>query len=241
MQYAAILLAAGSGSRMRGAVDDKITVSLAGRPVFVHCAESFVKSGLFARLVVVCRDSSQCARLRDLYFAAGYNLPCSFVMGGAERQDSVRNGLRALAVTPVDFVFIHDCARPLVSPAQLRELATLVAAHGAAVLAHRVVDTIKRVAPAAREAAAAAQPVDLEDLERNLLWAMETPQAFRFDWISEAYERVAEHITDDVAALERLGHRVALLENPHPNPKVTRPQDLNWIEFLLQSRNLSDR
>jgi 2-C-methyl-D-erythritol 4-phosphate cytidylyltransferase len=94
------------------------------------------------------------------------------------------------------------------------------------VLAHRVIDTIKEH----------RDPGRLRTLDRSRLWATETPQVFARDLIERAYARVIARgwrVTDDAAAVERLGHPVALLENPHPNPKLTVPADLTYLEFLL--------
>jgi 2-C-methyl-D-erythritol 4-phosphate cytidylyltransferase len=136
--------------------------------------------------------------------------------------------LHALAALPADIehLFIHDCARPLIRPEQLVALHKIVRREAAVVLAHRVSDTIKEHSETGR----------LRTLPRSRLWAMETPQVFSRDLISRAYARVAarnRHITDDAQAVELLGHPVALLENPHSNPKLTTPADLAYLEFLL--------
>ena len=134
----------------------------------------------------------------------------------------------ALAALPPDiaYVFIHDCARPLVSPEQLVALHKIVVREHAVVLAHRVTDTIKKHRGDAR----------LRTLERERLWAMETPQVFSRDLLDRAYARVTKkklRITDDAQAVETLDHPIALLENTSPNPKITTPGDLAYLEFLL--------
>ncbi|MDB6126105.1 MAG: 2-C-methyl-D-erythritol 4-phosphate cytidylyltransferase, partial [Verrucomicrobia bacterium] len=152
--------------------------------------------------------------------------PSALVQGGRERQDSVMNALAAL---PEDLthVFVHDCARPLVRPEQLVALYKIVRRENAVVLAHRVTDSIKLHRDDAR----------LRSLDRSRLWAMETPQVFERNLLVRAYARVAARrlrITDDAAAIEKLDHPVALLENPHPNPKITTPSDLAYLEFLFR-------
>jgi 2-C-methyl-D-erythritol 4-phosphate cytidylyltransferase len=217
---AAILLAAGSGSRMAGAVADKVLAPLAGRPVFAHSAAAFMQSAIADLYVVVYRDQRQMLALSALA-----PTPSVLVRGGRERQDSVMNALSAL---PADIahVFIHDCARPLIRPEQLVALHKIVRREHAVVLAHRVTDTIKEHNEDAR----------LRTLERGRLWAMETPQVFSRELIVRAYDRVAQRglrVTDDAQAVEQLGHPIALLENNQPNPKLTTPADLPWLEFLL--------
>lgn len=217
---AAILLAAGSSRRMDGTVGDKVLAPLAGKPVFAHSAATFYRSGVVDTFIVTYRDQAQMIEL------SGYApTPTLFVPGGSERQDSVA---AALAELPEDvgYVFIHDCARPLVRTEQLVALHKIVRREDAVVLAHRVTDTIKDHRGEGR----------LRTLDRQHLWAMETPQVFSRKLICRAYARVAERkltITDDAAAVELLKHPVALLENPHPNPKLTTPADLDYLEFLL--------
>ena len=223
---AAILLAAGSGSRMAGAVADKVLAPLAGRPVFAHSAASFLASGVADLHVVVYRDQRQMLAL-----AACAPTPTLLVRGGRERRDSVRLALEAL---PADIahVFIHDCARPLVQPDQLVALLKIVRREQAVVLAHRVTDTIKELRPPGRRGG----PERLRTLARDRLWAAETPQVFARDLIVRAHARVAARglpVTDDAQAVELLGHPVAVLANDRPNPKLTTPADLAYVEFLL--------
>ena len=217
---AAILLAAGSGTRMGGAVTDKVLALLAGRPVFAHSAAAFAASGIADLYVIVHRDQRQMLTL-----AALAPTPSLLIAGGAERQDSVA---AALAALPPDIahVFIHDCARPLVRAEQLVALHKIVRREHAVVLAHRVTDTIKKHRSGGR----------LRTLDRDRLWAMETPQVFARELICAAYARVAKkklRITDDAQAVEALDHPIALLENPYPNPKLTTSGDLKYLEFLL--------
>jgi 2-C-methyl-D-erythritol 4-phosphate cytidylyltransferase len=217
---AVILLAAGSGSRMQGAVVDKVLAPLAGRPVFSYSAASFMQSAVADLYVVVYRDQRQMLEL-----SAHTPTPSVLVHGGRERQDSVRNALSALPAD-IEHVFIHDCARPLIRPEQLVALHKIVRREHAVVLAHRVTDTIKEHRDDAR----------LRTLDRSRLWAMETPQVFSRALIARGYERVTArklHITDDAQAVEQLGHPIALLANAFSNPKITTPADLEYLEFLL--------
>ncbi len=217
---AVILLAAGAGRRMAGAVPDKVLAAVAGRPVFAHSAAAFAASGVADLYVVVYRDRPQMAAL-----SAFAPTPCLLVKGGRERQDSVA---AALDGRPGDiaYVFIHDCARPLIQPTQLIALHKIVKREQAVVLAHRVTDTIKEHRGSGR----------LRTVDRSKLWAMETPQVFSKALVERAYARVKARklvVTDDAAAVELLGHPVALLENTLPNLKLTSPKDLDYLEFLL--------
>lgn len=206
---------------MQGAVPDKVLAPLAGRPVFAHSAAAFMQSAVADLYVVVYRDQRQMMEL-----SAYSPTPSVLVHGGRERQHSVMNALAALPAD-IEHVFIHDCARPLIRAEQLVALHKIVRREHAVVLAHRVTDTVKEHRNDAR----------LRTLDRARLWAMETPQVFSRALIARAYARVAArglHITDDAQAVEQLGHAIALLENSHPNPKLTTPADLDYLEFLLQ-------
>lgn len=222
---AAILLAAGSGRRMQGAVADKILAPVGGLPVFARSVAAFMESNVADYYVIVVRDQAQ-----SIALSAYAPTPAQFIPGGKERQDSVQN---ALAILPADieYVFIHDCARPFVRVEHLVGLHKIVRKENAVVLAHRVTDTVKKH----------SDDGHLKTLDRDRLWAMETPQVFARDLIVEAYAKVAAkklRVTDDAAAVELLKHPVALLENAHPNPKLTTPADLAYAEFLL-SRSAS--
>lgn len=220
---AAILLAAGSGKRMAGAVPDKVLATVAGMPVFAYCAAAFAASGVADLYVVVYRDRAQMTAL-----SAFAPTPSLLVRGGRKRQDSVAAALAALP-GDIDYVFIHDCARPLITAEQLVALHKIVRREGAVVLAHRVTDTIKEHRGNGR----------LRTVDRSRLWAMETPQVFSRALIVRAYGRVmsrGQQVTDDAAAVERLGRSIALLENTQPNVKLTTPHDLAYLEFLLAAR-----
>lgn len=205
---------------MAGSVPDKVLAPVGGRPVFAYSAAAFAASGVADLYVVVYRDRSQMTEL-----SAYAPTPALLVRGGRERQDSVKAALAALP-GDIDYVFIHDCARPLIQPEQLVALLKIVRREQAVVLAHRVTDTIKEHRPSGR----------LRTIDRSKLWSMETPQVFSKALIDRAYAKVAAKgliVTDDAAAVEVLGHPVALLENFQPNLKLTSPGDLDHLEFLL--------
>lgn len=205
---------------MKGAVSDKLLAPLGGRPVFAHSVAAFQKSGVADYYVIVYRDQPQ---LHELMCYAP--TPAYYVKGGSERQDSVALALEALP-PGIDYVFIHDCARPFVQPDQLVALLKIVKKEDAVVLAHPVTDTIKEHRGDGK----------LRTLKREALWAMETPQVFSAELIAKAYAKVVSKklkVTDDAAAVEKAGGRIALLENSQPNPKLTTPADLPLFEYLL--------
>lgn len=230
MNNSAILLCAGSGTRMKGVVKDKVLAPLLGKPVLAHSVEAFLESGQVNELVFVCRDDAQIAEIKADLAHLLKDANAKFVYGGAERQDSVLNGIRASSENS-ELVFIHDCARPLVGAKNIERLSLAASADSAAVLASKVVDTIKKI----DSDPANLRSRSLKDLERPLLWAMQTPQVFKRGLILSCYEIVSKNrikITDDVAAATSQGYSVTIVENPNPNPKITLPQDLAIVEFL---------
>ncbi len=231
---AAILLAAGRGTRMNGVVGDKILALIEGKSCFRRSFETFAGSGLFDRIVVVYRDPAQRALLSDEAKAGGIgSIDLRWTAGGARRQDSVFNGL-AEAGQDTDYAFIHDCARPLVRREDIRRLREVVLRDKAATLGHPVADTIKRIDRRRTN----LRKCRLKDIDRRGLWATETPQCFAYELIFDACQKARQgnalH-TDDVSVASAAGIPVSLVESSFPNPKITRPADLALAAFLLRS------
>lgn len=221
----AIIVAAGRGTRM-GPDRDKLFLEVAGMPVVAHTWRRFDHAKEISNIVMVVREGMQGA-FQELAATCGLKKPFKLVAGGAERQDSVWNGLEALSDT-AEIVCIQDGARPCTSFEIITE--TIVAARemGAAVAARPVTDTIKESADGA---------LVTRTLDRARLWAVQTPQTFRVQIIRHALGLAREkkwHLTDDTAACELAGHPVKLVTGAAPNPKVTVPEDLPYIELLLR-------
>jgi len=162
-----VLLAAGSARRMQSVVDDKITATLAGTPVFIHSLRAFLNTGLIGRVIITYRDSDQFARLR-LQLAV-HPMPdhlIQFVSGGESRQDSVYAALQTCE-GHTGLVHIHDGARPLVTDEAIRKVRAKAWATGAAILAGRSADTVK-IAKGDSDSVEASP-------DRGLVWTAETP------------------------------------------------------------------
>jgi 2-C-methyl-D-erythritol 4-phosphate cytidylyltransferase len=218
-----IIVAAGKGVRM-GA--DKLWLEIAGRPVIAHTWKNFNDAKCVDEIILVVRDGMQ-KQFTEL--AARFHFQKSFrmVVGGAERQDSVWNGLEALS-PKMEIVAIHDAARPCTGEKLIA--ATIEAARetGAAVAAQPMTDTIKESADGR---------TILRTLDRSKLWSVQTPQTFRVEIIHRAISAARQKnliFTDDTAACELIGQPVQLVPSASPNPKVTVPGDLPFIETLLK-------
>ena len=227
----AIIVAAGKGTRM-GPKGDKLFLEIAGQPVVVHTWQRFAEAQDIDHLVLVVRRGMQAA-FAELAQKYSLQKPHRIVLGGAERQHSVWNGLAAVP-EGTEIVAIQDAARPCTSEALIA--ATIEAAReaGAAVAAQPVTDTIKESADG---------KLITRTLDRSRLWAVQTPQTFRVEIIRRALAEVRRrglHVTDDTAACEVIGQPVQLVSSAQPNPKVTRPEDLAYIEALLRPRDIQD-
>lgn len=222
----AVIVAAGRGTRM-GPEVDKLFLEFAGRPLIAHTWDRFDRAGCIDAIVLVVRAGLEEA-FRDMARQYGLTKPFQLVPGGAQRQDSVWNGLQA-APTATAIVAIQDGARPC-TDAQLIA-ATIDAARetGAAVAAQRVTDTIKESEDGRL---IAGHP------DRARLWAVQTPQTFRLEVIRRALARVRElelQVTDDTAACALIDQPVRLVEGRGPNPKLTTPADIAYFQFLWQT------
>ena len=221
----AIIVAAGKSSRMGGQTD-KLFLPLAGRPLVAHTWQRFDCARCIAEIVLVVREGRQGA-FADLAAACGFQKPFRLVSGGPERQDSVWNGLENLS-PGTDIVAIQDAARPCTSEALIEATIAAARQEGAAVAAQAVSDTIKYSDDGR---------VIARHLDRARLWAVQTPQTFRVEVIRRALAKVREKkmlVTDDTAACELIGQAVRLGCRAEPNPKVTRPEDMPWVEMLLK-------
>lgn len=216
----ALIVAAGTGQRF-GAERPKQYLPLAGRPVLRRTVEAFLAHPRVTAVHVVIGSD-----FRDLYDAAvaGLDLPEPFI-GGAARQDSVRNGLEALAAAGApDLVLIHDAARPLVDADTIGAVIDALGEHEGALAAVPVADTLKRA-----DGSFVGDTVD-----RAGLWRALTPQGFRFPAILAAHRAAAGlALTDDAAVAERAGMAVALVRSKEENFKVTTPDDLERAERLI--------
>jgi 2-C-methyl-D-erythritol 4-phosphate cytidylyltransferase len=223
----AIIVAAGRGTRM-GPEVDKLFLEVAGRPVVAHTWLRFDHCREIDEIVLVIRAGLEAA-FKEIGAALELTKPWRAVVGGAERQDSVWNGLQAVST---DLVAIQDGARPCTSNQVIRDALAAARETGAAVAAQRVTDTIKE----SEDGSLITRNVD-----RSRLWAVQTPQCFRLEVIRKALEAVRRKgvvVTDDTAACELIGQPVKLVPGPTPNPKVTVPADLRYIELLLTGANL---
>src|SRR3979411_2534832 len=206
----AIIVAGGSSRRMGL---DKTFALLNGRPVIAHSIAAFEAAPSVDEIILVGREE-RLNEIRELGGKENFRKVTAMVAGGTHRQDSVANGLKELR-DEAQFVAVHDAARPLVRPEQIEDVFAQARKTGAATLASPVKDTLKQADPKFFVSGS---------VSREGLYAMETPQIFARDLLLRAYEDLRQNqvtITDEVSAVERLGHKVLVVPNEQSNFKIT--------------------
>ncbi len=229
MKWAAVIVAAGRGTRLRG---PKQFLELAGVPMVGWSIRTFAEMPEVSELVVATEPESFDAMAALFARFAPRHTP-RVVRGGATRQQSVYEGLKAVRQES-EGVLVHDGARPLVSAHDVRAGMRAVSAGRAALLATPVVDTIKHVEPSSLRVDAT--------LDRATLWAAQTPQfalAADFWAAHERAERDGVDATDDAALLERIGIEVVVVPSKSENFKITLAADVARARAILQDRALA--
>jgi 2-C-methyl-D-erythritol 4-phosphate cytidylyltransferase len=228
-KFAVILPAAGKSSRFNFQKRKKTFVELKGRAVWLRAAEHFVnRDDVVQTLIVLAPDDIEWFKEKFAPNMAFMN--CEIVAGGAERSDSVRNAL-ARVRADVDFVAVHDAARPLLVQEWIDRVFRAAEQSGAAILATPVTSTLKR----ANADDPSGNTIE-ETVSRDRLWAAQTPQVFRRQLLLDAYaQQGALHPTDEAQLVEQMGHPVSLVEGSPLNFKITTGDDFRLAEVALDA------
>jgi 2-C-methyl-D-erythritol 4-phosphate cytidylyltransferase len=224
----AIVLAAGRSTRMGGGLNKQF-IELLGKPIIWYSLTAFELCGAVDAVILVRRpDYAQEAE--QIVREFGFHKVVAVADGGAERQNSVWNGLEKCDPA-TEIVAVHDGARPLVTAALIQSTIASARSFGTGIAATKVVDTLKE----ANDDKTVVRTVD-----RTKLWAVQTPQTLRCSLLKEAYTKVFTDgvvVTDEAAAVESLGKKVHLVETPFLNLKITTASDLAIAEALLRVRS----
>lgn len=225
-RFAVILPAAGKSTRFRDR-EKKPFVNLDGRAIWLRAAELFVaRADVVQTLIVIDPGDEETFRRR--YGANLAFMNVQIVLGGKERFESVANALEKLS-DDAEFVAVHDAVRPCLTEALVTEVFGRAAQMGAAMLGVPVADTLKQVDAGHRVTGT---------VSRKGMWLAQTPQAFRRDWLLEAYGKRQDlqgEITDDAQLVEAAGHKVHMVEGAATNIKITTKGDLALAEAILKS------
>jgi len=220
----AVIVAAGAGKRMN-MTQNKQFVSIAGKPVLARTIQAFEDCDRIDEIVVVVngKDIAYCEK--EIIERYGFNKVKAVTAGGVERQDSVFNGLKVLDGS-CDVVLIHDGARPFVESGIINRCIDGAVEFGSACAAVPVKDTLK----ISDECGFIAETPD-----RSRFWQVQTPQAFKYGIIMEAYksaEKDGFRGTDDSVLVERLGYKTKLVAGSYYNIKITTREDLVFGEAI---------
>ena len=222
----AVVLSAGRGRRMESAVQ-KQYMCLNGKPMIAHTLAAFERSCVDEIILVAGAGEEEYCR-KEIVEAEGFRKVKKVVTGGKERYDSVFAGLKA--ASGCDYVLIHDGARPFVTEDIICRSIDTVKKEKACVVGMPVKDTIKI---ATEDTYASVTP------DRRLVWMIQTPQAFSYPEILQAYEKIIadgdDSVTDDAMVLEHAAHMpVKLIEGSYHNIKITTPEDMKIAEMFLK-------
>lgn len=221
-----VIVAAGTGSRMKKDINKQF-IKLKNKEIVAHTIEKFYNSENIDDIVVVIREDEEEYFNKNIKDKYGFT-NIKVAHGGNERQDSVFNGIKMLK-KECDVVLIHDGARPFVTDDIIKRSINKANEHNAIVVGVKVKDTIKVVSDN-------GNIVDTPN--RSYLWAVQTPQVFKYDIITKAYEDAYNNNyygTDDAMLVERIGYNVKMIEGSYNNIKITTQEDLEFGEQILKN------
>jgi 2-C-methyl-D-erythritol 4-phosphate cytidylyltransferase len=225
MAYQVIIPAAGQGKRM-GAGKNKLLLELNSIPVFIHSLKVFEEDELCDGIILAIHPQDE-AEFNSLLKKYGVKKVLELVPGGKERQDSIYNALKTVKGDGI--ILVHDAARPFIRKEHIHGLLDTALETGAAIIGVQAKDTMKTV----------RDDVLMATVERSSLWAVQTPQAFRFSVLYKAYEHAEkEHFigTDDSSLVERISHPVTMVEGDYDNIKLTTKEDLFFAQAIIKKR-----
>ena len=223
MSVCAVVPAGGLGTRMGGTVPKQF-LNLNGKPILYYTLKALQESGLISELILVV-PKKEYGNACDQWLGKP-EIVTKVVVGGAKRQDSVYNGFCEVSREP-EIVLVHDGVRPFLSHKMIRETINAAREYGAAITAIPVHDTIKRVD---------ASGLVSQTVERENLWRVQTPQAFQYKILNEAFKKAnSENFygTDEGTLIEHLGAPVKVIEGSEKNIKITKPEDLELSETYI--------
>ena len=225
MKTVALIVAGGSGERFGGAVPKQYQ-TIAGRPVLAWTISRFEAAAMIDQIVVVAAEEYLLHVNNAVVNPYGFAKVMKIVPGGASREESVKRGLESLPLS-TSYVAVHDAVRPLVKPSDIDAVVREAQRHRAAILGRPATDTVKRV----------REGMIFATLDRANLYLAETPQVFQYDLLKEAHLQKGELIsraTDDAALVEAMGFMVKLVVSTGPNPKLTGPEDFEFVRMVLE-------
>jgi 2-C-methyl-D-erythritol 4-phosphate cytidylyltransferase len=236
-KFAAVLPAGGLGKRMGGNIPKQLML-LGGKPVYQYSLETFLKMDEIAEVVMAVpadwKDYFE--KEIDVWISASENAEkirtkLKIVVGGAERWQSVENGVNALSST-AEYVLVHDVARPFVSEKIICDVCETLVNKGSCLVAKPAIDTIKIASDGRVE----------KTIDRRKVWLAQTPQAARIDLLKQLYSRIAKEPldftpTDEASILEFFGEPVYIVQGESANDKLTTPEDFEVFASRIAQKS----
>lgn len=224
----AIIVAAGASTRFGGKTKKQFYL-LAGKPILVHCLSVIQRSKLINRIILVVPAEQQEVVRKSIVQKYRFNKVVEIIPGGKQRQNSVWNGLQALAkFGNSNYVLIHDGVRPFITETMIRDTICALKKTGAASIATKITDTVK----------IADKKLFVEQtIPREKLWCVQTPQGFKFSLLLDAYGYARKkniEVTDDAGIIEQFGIPVTIVPGSVTNIKITTKQDIQFAETILK-------
>ena len=222
----AIIPAAGSGTRIGGDIKKQF-LPLNGKPIIVHTLQQFEHCPDVDEVALALPESAM-SEMEAIVERFRLHKVSKMVLGGAKRQDSVRNVLNRLTLKDSDVVLVHDGVRPFIETKRIAHLLKICKEYDAAVLAVQPKDTIRR---------STGGGFFDQTLDRTALWLIQTPQAFRAKLLIKAFEKAKEdkfYSTDEAALVERLGVKIRIVEGSYDNIKITTPVVLEFGLLIFE-------
>jgi 2-C-methyl-D-erythritol 4-phosphate cytidylyltransferase len=232
MKVSAIVLAAGRSLRFSRSKISKVLTPINSKPIIIYSLEILSKHPSVRDIIVVVNEQNLKGITNQISDSRIRKIR-RIVKGGIRRQDSVINALSVLN-RDIDFVLIHDAARPFINRNMVSSLIKEAARYGAAIAGVPVKATIKKVKSKKEK----VKSVFVEKtLNRDNLWEIQTPQVFKKDLIVKAYKKFGRlDVTDDAMLVEKLGEKVRVVLGSYDNIKITTPEDLVVAEAILKSK-----
>ncbi|MCQ2091777.1 MAG: 2-C-methyl-D-erythritol 4-phosphate cytidylyltransferase [Fibrobacter sp.] len=230
-KFAVVLPAGGLGKRMGGNIPKQLML-LGGKPVYRYCLETFLSMDEIAEVVMAVPADWKSHFENELAAASltpEMRAKLKIVVGGAERWQSVENGVNALT-SSAEYVLVHDVARPFISKETILDVCRTLETKGACLVAKPAVDTIKIAADGRVE----------KTIDRNTVWMAQTPQAARIDLLKKLYARIAAEPlnfvpTDEASILEFFGEPVYIVKGAAANDKLTTPEDFEIFAAKIKT------
>ena len=220
-----IITAGGTGSRFaqkKKSAKPKQFVNLLGKPVIVYSMLAFQKCKKVDE-IIISAEKDYFDYIHTLAVKYKINKLNRLVEGGKTRFNSVRNAFESIKENRNDFIIIHDAARPNISPALIDKI---IDENIELVTACRISETVKR----------SKKGYVTETLNRENLWSVQTPQAFRYNVLQSSYKKCNSRIdfTDEASVVEFAGYKVKVIENSRENIKITSPDDLSYLKKIMK-------